>query len=52
VGHRLWLLGADATTTLWASDLDEDSMVLLQSPASVDPAILAEVLDAWRHTEP
>jgi hypothetical protein len=51
VGLRLWLLGADATTTLWASDLDEDSMVLLQSPASVDPAILADALDAWRHTE-
>lgn len=49
-GLRLWLLGADATTNLWAGDLDDDSMILLQSPVTVDPTTLTDVLKAWRGT--
>jgi hypothetical protein len=48
VGLRLWLLGADSTTNLWASDLDDDSMILVRSPPTIEPRTLTDVLKAWR----
>ena len=50
VGLRLWLLGSDESTNLWASDLEERSMVLVQAPVAVDPVILTDALRAWRRT--
>ncbi len=48
VGLRLWLLGSDETTNLWDSDLENDSMVLIQAAVSVDPKLLTDALGAWR----
>lgn len=48
VGVRLWLLGTDSTINLWASDLEADSMVLVQAPTTADPGVLTDALRAWR----
>lgn len=50
VGLRLWLLATDQSTNLWASDLEDRSMVLVQAPVSVDPVILTDALRSWRRT--
>jgi hypothetical protein len=48
VGVRLWLLGADDETNLWASDLDDRSMAIIQAPAGLDPTALTDAIGAWR----
>lgn len=50
VGVRLWLLGSDSTTNIWASDLEEDSLLLVQAPITVDPAVLTDALQSWRRS--
>ena len=48
VGVRLWLLAGDATTKVWLSDLEDDSMVLVRVAADVDPQFLTDTLRSWR----
>lgn len=50
VGVRLYLLGADDTTHLWASDVEDNSIVLIQAPAAMDPQLLVDALRAWRRS--
>ena len=48
VGVRLWLLGGDDETNLWASDLDDRSMAIIQAPVGLDPTGLTDAVGAWR----
>ena len=50
VGVRLWRLGGDDMTDVWAADLEDKSMVIVQAPVSVAPSVLTNSLSAWRRS--
>jgi len=50
VGVRLWRLGGDDRTDVWAADLEDRSMVIIQAPVSVAPSLLTDSLRAWRRS--
>lgn len=52
VGVRLWRLGGDDSINIWASDLDDRSMVVIQAPVAVDPAVVTDAFQAWRRSLP
>ena len=48
VGIRLWRLAADTEINLWASNLIDDALVVIQAPLEVEPQVLTNALEAWR----
>ena len=47
-GVRLWKLGSGDGLTLWATDLEADSTLIIQAPSLVSPELLTDTLRAWR----
>ncbi|GJM37466.1 MAG: hypothetical protein DHS20C19_08330 [Acidimicrobiales bacterium] len=47
-GVRLWQLGSGDGLTLWATDLEQDSMLVIQAPSLLSPEIVTDTLRAWR----
>jgi hypothetical protein len=48
VGMRLWRLGGDSTLDIWAADLEDRSMVIIQTPVTIAPILLTDSIKAWR----
>ncbi|MDW3220377.1 MAG: hypothetical protein R8F63_17345 [Acidimicrobiales bacterium] len=47
-GVRLWKLGSGDGLTVWATDLEQDSLLVIQAPSLVPPEIITNTLRAWR----
>jgi hypothetical protein len=48
VGMRLWRLGGDSSLDIWAADLEDRSMVIIQAPVTIAPILLTDSIKAWR----
>lgn len=51
VGMRLWRLGTDERINLWASNLLDGAVVLIQARLDVAPVVLTDALSAWQRAD-
>lgn len=49
-GLRIWKLGEGDGLTVWATDLEANSMIIVQAPSLVSPEILTDTLRGWRRS--
>lgn len=49
-GLRIWTLAEGEDRTIWVTDLETDSLLVIQTPPAVSPELLTDTLRAWRRS--